>query len=482
MNITTPMKGMQNELAEEVRQYGDLDGATIRHEIETLNEISQHTVTVTLNGREAVGRCSGAVSIMDAREQKRIDKHAAKRACYLALCDLTDKTQPWGSLTGVRPTALLRSLIQKGKEDDFTGFYDVHPHKYQLAKHIIDVQDALMKKVDRDAVCVYIGIPFCISRCSYCSFPGRIAKKGEMETYVDALIREMDAVGQAIRAHEFPIASIYIGGGTPTSLPTQLLEKLLRHMQSCFGAVEEITLEAGRPDTLNADKLSAAKRFGVTRICINPQTMVDQTLKRIGRLHTAKDVEQAIELARSLEFSHINMDIIAGLPGETEKDFEYTLSCLRDMAPSALTCHTLSLKHGSKLLLQQHTLCDTDVVSNMVEQARSCAHSMGMEPYYMYRQKYMAGNLENVGYAKIGNACLYNVAMMDEMLPVMGLGVGAMGKYMVGDLIVRKPNPRDIFVYQKRLESILDQKRDFYGVDKKNTAVYNMQNGNDEDR
>ncbi len=482
MNITSTVFGFDNELAEEVRQFEDLTLAAVYHETEEIDGVRWHAVTITMGERKAIFRCGGAKTALNATDQKRMDKHAAKRACYQALCALSGKTQPWGSLTGVRPTALLRSLINKGREKEFIEIYGVHPRKYELAKAIIGVQEAMMKGVDKNAVCVYVGIPFCVSRCSYCSFPGRIAKPGEMEAYVAALLLEMDAAAQVIRMKKVPVTSVYIGGGTPTSLPVALLEKILNRIRRHFGEACEITLEAGRPDTIDKDKLSAARTNGVSRICINPQTMVNTTLQRIGRNHTANDVEQALDLARGMGFSHINMDVIAGLPGETAEDFSYTLSCIRKMAPSALTCHTLSIKRGSELALQEYTLCATETVSAMVEKARTCAGSMGMHPYYMYRQKYMAGNLENVGYAQAGKECLYNVAMMDDMLPVMGLGVGAMSKVIIGDLIVRKTNPRDVFVYLERLENVLEQKRCFYGVDKGNAAVYNMQNGNEEDR
>lgn len=481
MNITTPLRGMQNDLSEEVRQFFHEDDINVRHIMEDTGGVHLHTVTITVGDRQAQIRCEGARENMESRAKTRADKHAAKRACYRALCALSGQTQPWGSLTGVRPTVLLRALMRAGRQNAFTQEYDVQPNKYELAREIIDIQESLMRHVEQDAVCVYIGIPFCISRCSYCSFPGRIAKKGEMEAYIKALLLEMDAAKEAIEAHRSPIASVYIGGGTPTSLPVTLLEKLLAHTRACFPKAPEFTLEAGRPDTLDRDKLRVAGEYGVNRICINPQTMVDRTLQRIGRSHTAADIENAVDMAKHAGFNHINMDIIAGLPGETQSDFYTTLSRIRNMAPAAFTCHTLSLKRGSRLLLKNHTLCDTKTASIMVDRARSCAHEMGMHPYYMYRQKYMAGNLENVGYAKAGQECVYNVAMMDEMLPVMGLGVGAVGKVISGDVIRRIPNPRDLFVYLERLDRIVQQKRRFYGVDKEIPSVYNNSNGNDED-
>ncbi len=479
MIIETPMKGLQNELAEEVRQFSLLEPIAVYHEIDVLDGRFWHTVRVVTGEKYASERVCGASGTEEYWEQKRLDKRAAKLACYRALCYLAESKQPWGSLTGVRPATLLRQLEKKGQENLFVDYYGVDPHKYNLAKQIINVQDTAMAQIEPDSICLYIGIPFCVTRCSYCSFPGRIAKKGEMEAYADALLLEMDAARESTRGRT--IAAVYIGGGTPTSLPLPLLEKLLKKLEE-FGGIKEITLEAGRPDTLDTDKLACAMQHGVNRLCINPQTMSDETLVRIGRSHTAQAVEDAFSLAQSIGFSHINMDIIAGLPGETTEDFAHTLSKIRELSPSSFTCHTLSIKRGSRLQSEQHLLCDAKTVGVMVEMARDTACGMGMEPYYMYRQKYMAGNLENVGYAKPGCACVYNIAMMDEMLSVMALGVGSVGKLLWGNLIVRKPNPRDLYVYLDRLPNILEQKRGFFCIDNGNTRVYNNPNDDDEDR
>ena len=296
---------------------------------------------------------------------------------------------------------------------------------------------------------------------------------------MNALFLEMDAARQSLGQRR--IESVYIGGGTPTSLPLPLLQKLLKKLRE-FGDIREITLEAGRPDTLDAQKLNCAYDYGVNRLCINPQSMSDETLVRIGRSHTAKQVEESFYLAQSVGFSHINMDIIAGLPGETIADFAHTLDRVKALSPSSFTCHTLSIKRGSRLQSDKHVLAEDKAVGEMVEMARDAAGKMGMEPYYLYRQKYMAGNLENVGYALPHDACVYNIAMMDEMLSVMALGVGSVGKLLIGDLIVRKPNPRDLYVYLERLPNILEQKHTFFCIDNGYTRDYNSPNDDDEDR
>ena len=467
MEITTAIAHFENDLAEEIRLFGLCD-VSVLHEVRMLKTGDmEHRVTVTCGGRIAQNVQIGAsAGLLDALEIKRLDKRAAKLACYLSLCELTGQTQPWGSLTGVRPTKLLRELQLRGQEELFTALYCVEPHKAELARTILQVQQQTMRYVDEKAVCLYVCIPFCVTRCSYCSFPGRIAKRGEMEAYVPALIQEIACAAETVAARGVPVCAIYVGGGTPTSLPMPLFESMLTALRRYFPQQVEFTLEAGRPDTIDADKLQLAREVGVTRLCVNPQTMVDETLLRIGRTHTSQQVVDTIDLARKMGFEKINMDLIAGLPGEREEDFLHTLQQVRRISPSSLTCHTLCIKRGSRLRDVQHELCEGEVVSSMVEHARATADELGLLPYYMYRQKYMAGNLENVGYAKAGNACVYNIAMMDELRDVMALGMGAVGKYMENDLIVRKANPKDLALYLARLPQILQNQRAFFSVDK----------------
>ena len=369
-----------------------------------------------------------------------------------------------------------------GEEARFADWYLVAPDKAALSGDIVRLQNDIMQTVRLDAVCIYIGIPFCTTRCSYCSFPARVAKEGEMEAYVAALLSEMQAAARALKSGGLHPVSVYIGGGTPTSLPAHLLAQVLESVAAHFGKAAECTLEAGRPDTLDMEKLSIAKKTGVTRLCINPQTMVDRTLRAIGRRHSAKEFLTAVEKAKNAGFARINMDIIAGLPGESAADFAATLGHIEALKPSAFTCHTLSLKRGSRLKTANHDLCDAQTAARMVDDARRSAQRLGMQPYYLYRQKYMAGNLENVGYAVPGFACLYNIAMMDELLPVMGLGVGAVSKLLKGDLILREANPRDLFVYLERQEHVARSKERLFCVDKGQNAVYNVANGDDEER
>ena len=462
--IETKDEYMKNELAEEIRMFVSEENAEIevKHCAAPRQERMLHTVEIVMEGKRAGVQTEGALVSEQPMVKKRLDKRAAKLAAYQCMVQLTGQTQPWGSLTGVRPASLLRQMQAEGTQREFVEVLGVHPEKAKLAEKIIQRQDAMMQATDRDSLCVYVGIPFCVTRCSYCSFPAVVAKKGQREAYIDAVVKEIEAAGAMIRQQHKRISAVYLGGGTPTALTDSQMQGVMDAMQRAFGSGFEYTLEAGRPDTITREKLRIAKQHGVNRLCINPQTMQNKTLERIGRRHTAEEIEACYELAREEGFDHINADLIAGLPGETAEDFADTLEKIEGLSPSSLTCHTLALKRGSKLLETRYAHTNADIVPRMVDMAHEKAAEMGMEPYYLYRQKHMAGNLENVGYAKKGDACLYNVAMMDEMLDVIGVGVGAVGKRIIENRIERKPNPRDIGVYLERIETICEQKASFF--------------------
>ena len=456
---------MQNELAEEVRMFVPENGGQtveVLHSVHRHDGAAWHTALVALAGEQRTCTLSGGQQGDDVMRQKRLDKRAAKLAVYRCLVELTGQTQPWGSLTGVRPVSLLRQLKAEGKEEQFVSLLGVQEEKAVLARRIMEVQDAMLAAAEADGVCLYVGIPFCVTRCSYCSFPAVVAKRGQREAYVQALVREIEAAGRVLEEENKRVSAMYLGGGTPTALTDEQLETVMQAMQRAFGTGCEYTLEAGRPDTITEAKLTLAKQYGVTRLCINPQTMQDKTLERIGRRHTARDIEDCYALAKRMGFTHINCDLIAGLPGETVDDFADTLERIEALRPSSVTCHTLALKRGSKLIEEHYLHAGAGEVARMVDMAREKARALGMEPYYLYRQKHMAGNLENVGYATPDDACLYNVAMMDEQMDVMGLGVGAVGKRIIGNRIERRPNPRDIDVYLSRIEQICAQKSAFF--------------------
>lgn len=465
LEIQTEKEFMKNELAEEVRMFfpeTEQAKVSVQHTAFCENGHTMHRVLVQAEGKHAQCTLQGAAEDQPPMIQKRLDKRAAKLAAYRCLETLCGHGQPWGSLTGVRPVSMLRQLKREHNEAQFTDVLGVKPEKAALSEEIIRVQDDMMAKADKNSVCVYAGIPFCVTRCSYCSFPAVVAKKGQREAYVSALVKEISATGRLLKDEQKQVCAVYLGGGTPTALTDEQLFTVMQAIKDAFGTGYEYTLEAGRPDTITEEKLSLSQKFGINRLCINPQTMQDRTLQRIGRRHTAAEIVDCYTLARKFGFSHINADLIAGLPGETLADFADTLLQIKALAPSSLTCHTLSIKRGSKLIEEQYLHENAADVAAMVDLARQTAYEMGMQPYYLYRQKHMAGNLENVGYAKPGDACLYNVAMMDEMMDVLALGVGAVSKRIVGSQILRRPNPRDIALYIRRIEEICEQKSAFF--------------------
>ncbi len=402
--------------------------------------------------------------------QKRKEKRAFKIAVYRVLRQLeTSVILPWGSLTGIRPTKLLRELCDEiGEEAALRMFhmdFDVRSDKCALAFDILRAQKHILSGIGQKDADVYIGIPFCKTRCLYCSFASEVVNKhGVPEEYLSALYRDIELGAAIAKEGGYRIRSMYVGGGTPTVLSARQLEDLLVHALSCYGSCgEELTVEAGRPDTVDKEKLKTLSKIGVHRISLNPQTMQADTLSRIGRAHTPEEIVQAFYLAREVGFDSINMDVIAGLPGEKPCDMERTLDAISALGPDNLTVHTLAIKRSSRLKQQinEYPLPGPAEAEHMVKLGAQCAAGMQMHPYYMYRQKYMRGNLENVGYAAAGKDCIYNVDMMEEAASIFAHGAGAMTKrvFQGRDLRVERiPAPKDIASYISKL-SVLDMQK-----------------------
>ena len=409
----------------------------------------------------------------DPWRQGLLRKRWVKRLCKQTLYDLcremTGIHPPWGSLTGIRPTRLLYEAHEKGMTLEegakhLIETYDLHADKAELLRQIVKVQMGLLPPHDGETD-VYIGIPFCVSRCAYCSFlSGEIGKGKQVPPFLEALEKEMAFTGQLIREKGLKLRAVYMGGGTPTSLTAPQLDQVLRWMRRDFDGAMEYTVEAGRPDTITREKLQAIQNAGVTRISLNPQTMSDETLRRIGRNHTVQQTFESYALAREMGFHHINMDVIAGLPGETLRDFENTMAGALALKPESLTVHTLAIKRSSRLHLEEAPLPDGDMVAQMVRLGRETAGQMGMEPYYLYRQKYMAGNQENVGYALPHHACQYNVDIMEETTHILAVGAGGISKRIIGNegRIERAPNVSDITQYIDRVEEMNQRKKDLW--------------------
>ena len=418
----------------------------------------------------------GQTEIPDSEDERLRELHrkrAARRLCKQTMYDLcrqvTGMHPAWGSLTGIRPTHLMYEALAQGMTMDQAALhlqrtFDVTEEKTRLLRDIVRVQNQLPPPGDR-WMDVYIGIPFCTTRCTYCSFSsGELGKGKLVEPYLDALFREMEDGARLLQDAGKTLRAVYVGGGTPTSLNEDQLARLLDRMMLLFPGAMEYTVEAGRPDTITPGKLHAIKKAGVGRISINPQTMNDHTLRVIGRAHTAQQVIDAYAMARAADIHHINMDVIAGLPGENLDDFARTMEAARILKPESLTVHTLAIKRSSRLHFENAPLPDGDTAAAMVRMGLDTAYAMGLEPYYLYRQKYMAGNQENVGYALPGHACQYNVDIMEETTHILALGAGGISKrvYPEEGHIGRAPNVSNIEQYIARVEEMARRKRELF--------------------
>lgn len=412
-------------------------------------------------------RFAWTVSIQgDAWEQKRRRKRAVKQACYLLLRRRTGTRPPWGSLTGIRPTRLLYERLQRGYDMEdarrsLMAMFDLQAEKASLLEETVRAQRGLLS-LDENAIDIYVGIPFCTTRCAYCSFFAEAIGKGKkVPAYLEALFKEMDETADMVHALGLTPRALYVGGGTPTALRAEQLFEVLKRLREQYPKAVEFSVEAGRPDTIDRKMLDALIRSGATRISINPQTMQDRTLARIGRAHNAADTRTAFRLARSMGFDNINMDLIAALPGETMDDFRRTLKAVSELAPDSLTVHTLARKHGSRLNEFGFEPTEGKIAGDMVAMAHAMARAMAMRPYYMYRQKYVAGNLENVAYARPGAESIYNIDIMEETTSVLAMGAGGISKrvFLKEGRIERAPNVGDVGTYIARTEEMIARKR-----------------------
>ncbi len=378
-----------------------------------------------------------AARLTDELTEDRICQRLVKNALYRAALHAGHEKPAWGALTGVRPGKLLCSIL-RGEPDEkkalrrFTEEYDVSPARAALcldtARETLRAADSLS---ERD-VCLYVGIPFCPTRCAYCSFVSQSVEKSMalIEPFLDALMREIAAVAEEVRFLGLRVVSLYMGGGTPTTLSAPQLERLCTELERCFdlSALREYTVEAGRPDTITVEKLEVLRRHGVDRVSVNPQTMRDEVLEAIGRRHSAEDIVSALSTVRAVGGFAVNMDLIAGLPGDSFEGFSETLDRVLALAPENITVHTLSLKKGSRLTLEGTPLPGAAEVGRMLELAGQRLRAAGYAPYYLYRQKFMSGGFENVGWAKPGTENLYNICIMEELCSILAMGAGGSSK------------------------------------------------------
>lgn len=417
------------------------------------------------SGRSKVGKAKTTDDLALASCLQRIVKLSFYRA---ALCSGID-APVWGALTGIRPGKLLSNLLEAGMSDSaglskFVRDNFVSPERARLCLHTAHAGLACAKSLEKRDICLYIGIPFCPTRCSYCSFVSQSTQKSMklIPKFLDALHREIEATAAIVRENGLRIVSVYMGGGTPTTLSAQELCELCGKLEGSFdfSAVREYTVEAGRPDTITKEKLETLKRHGVTRVSVNPQTMEDSVLVAIGRKHTAQDVIDALEIVRSIGGFEVNMDLIAGLPLDTPESFKKTLRTVLALNPENITVHTLALKKGSEISLGDTPRPSADDVRQMLDCANYLLYSENYEPYYLYRQKYMSGGFENVGWQRGNTENVYNICIMEELCSIISIGGGASTKLCVGGgRIERLFNPKYPTEYIGFIEKIITEKK-----------------------
>ena len=428
------------------------------------------TAKITLDGKTATAARRIPLTKADVRLTRRI----LQQSYYLAAVQLLPETPPWGALSGVRPTKLAtKVLLEGGREQDadrmLRDVYFVTPERRRLcldaSRHTLEAARLLAP----DDLSLYIGIPFCPTRCAYCSFVSESVERfGEfLPPFLDCLIREIEYTGALLKRSGWHIRSLYIGGGTPTTLSTPQMTRLLDAIGTHFDLSRslEFTVEGGRPDTLDLAKLRAIRAGGATRISINPQTMSDSVLLAIGRRHTAAETVEAFQMAREAGFDDINMDLIAGLPGDTPASFSETVRQVLALEPSNVTVHTLALKKGADLFQRRVTLPTREDVAQMLAASGRQLRAAALEPYYLYRQKYMSGSFENVGWCRAGYTGYYNIYMMEELHSILSLGGGGMNKInLPAGALERFHNPKYPQDYIQRIDTVLRQKDEIFAL------------------
>lgn len=390
-----------------------------------------------------------------------------------AFCECASRIRnislPWGVMSGIRPAKVVRQYREEGYDNQqikeiLLNLYNVAPQKADLAIKVSENETNILKLIEENSISIYIGIPFCPTRCLYCSFVSSdLAKSGKYtDEFVRLLVKEIEKTAEIIKENSLFVQNIYIGGGTPTSLSAQQLKIIFDAVNKHFKneKLKEYTLEAGRPDTITREKLIEAKKAGVNRISINPQTMNDVTLRKIGRNHSSQMIREAFSLARECGFDNINMDLIAGLPDETVPMFCYSLDEVIKMNPENITVHSMCVKKAAALRFSDVELTKSHDMNKMLDYTAEVMKRTNREPYYMYRQKNISGNLENVGYAQRDNMSVYNINIMEEAQTIIALGGGATSKIVKGDKIERIFNFKDAYEYINRFDEIISKKEE----------------------
>lgn len=457
---------------EEVITYIDGDGKTPEFNSDIIVEVTYHSEEVSIyisgiNDKKVSNKEN--INLEDRVEAKNILKHLL----YGLISEYTGSELPWGTLTGIRPTKIPVSLLEKGNTDEEIRSYMKDTYlasdlKIDLSIDIAKRELEVLKDIDyKNGYSIYIGIPFCPTTCLYCSFTSYPIAKWEkrVDEYLDALCKEIDFTAKAFK--DKLLNTLYIGGGTPTTLTAQQLDRLLTKLETTldYSNLKELTVEAGRPDSVTLDKFKVLKAHNVTRISINPQTMNQRTLDLIGRKHTVEQIHNAFHMARDTGFDNINMDLIVGLPDEDIEAVRHTMEEIIKLNPDSVTVHSLAIKRAARLNIFKELYEKMSFINNseIFELTAEYVKKLDAEPYYLYRQKNMAGNLENVGYARKGKEGIYNILIMEEKQTIIAMGAGASTKIVFPDgfRIERIENVKDVDNYIERIDEMIQRKRCF---------------------
>ena len=418
--------------------YGEEESNRARVSLTVEGQAGTAVTELSVEGRTARGRAQAALSgAEDEYQRERLLQRAVKLSFFEAARALTGVTPAWGALTGIRPAKLAAGLLEEGKSEEeadriLRDVYFVSDSRRKLclpcAKAGLEAKQGLKK----NEISLYVGIPFCPTRCAYCSFVSNSVEKSFhlVEPYLQALLAEADSAAAMVKDLGLKVRSFYMGGGTPTTLTAEQMDRLLSRLREGFDLADavELTVEAGRPDTITAEKLTVLRKNGVDRISVNPQSMDDRVLAAIGRRHSGDDIRKAMELVNAAGFPHVNMDLIAGLPEDTPESFRRTLDEVVAFGTDNITIHTLSLKKGSRITLEGTRIPTEEEVAAMLDYAASALGGAGFAPYYLYRQKYMSGSFENVGWCRPGGTGWYNIYIMEELHTILSLGAGGSTK------------------------------------------------------
>ncbi|WP_432665385.1 coproporphyrinogen dehydrogenase HemZ [Wukongibacter baidiensis] len=459
---------------DEVKLNADKQGLVLMNEVTKEND-KYTIITKLLNSKDITDANETTYEvprdISDIEERKEL-KRKIKVNIFESLIKTCEVDIPWGILTGIRPTKIVHELLDEKKslneiKEVLNNEYKIKDEKIKLVTDVALCEREYIYPINEELVSLYISIPFCPTRCVYCSFPSNPIKDGssKVDDYLEALKKEIADTSRLLSDHGKRVETIYIGGGTPTTLSADQFDMLINLTLKSFDVtnLKEFTVEAGRPDTIDKDKLKTLKLNGVERISINPQTMNAKTLKLIGRKHSPEEIERAFYEAKEVGFKSINMDMIIGLPDEGVREVRNTLEVIKRLSPENLTVHTLAIKKSSKLneSIDDFEMAKETLAKEMLDLTKNYAHEIGMYPYYMYRQKYMVGNLENVGYSKKGHECIYNMQIMEEKQSIIALGAGAISKITAPkeNRFERVPNVKNVDEYIKRVDEMVERKR-----------------------